>query len=74
MTIVRLSETQAELMCGLELPTVLSSDMDEAAWFGITDRLGEELQLHGIDATGDGLNGRGETCRQVLEAMARAED
>lgn len=74
MATVELTQTQTELLNSLDLPGVISTEMDDEQWFGITDRLGEEIQLHGINERGDGINERGETCRQILDAMAEAEE
>lgn len=74
MAIVELTRQQKELLASLELPTTLTTGMDDDQWFEITDRLGEEIQMRGINETGDGTNERGETCRQILEAMAEAEE
>lgn len=73
MAIVELTRQQKELMASLDLPTAPTTDMDDEEWFAITDRVAEELQLHGINDAGDGTNERGETCRQILDAMALAD-
>lgn len=73
MATVKLNATQADLLRALDLPATISTDADEAEWFAVADRVAEELQLHGINETGDGLNDHGEECRRILEAMAMAE-
>ena len=73
MAIVELTRQQKELMASLDLPTAPTTDMGDEEWFAITDRVAEELQLHGINDAGDGTNERGETCRQILDAMALAD-
>ncbi len=74
MATVELTQRQKELMTSLDLPTTLTTDMDDEQWFEITDVLGDEIQMHGINDAGDGTNERGETCRQILNAMAEAEE
>jgi hypothetical protein len=73
MAHVRLSEGQAAIMRALDLPESPSTDASDAEWFAILDRVAEELQRHGINDAGDGLNAHGEECRRILEAMAEAE-
>lgn len=74
MATVALTKKQAELLTSLNLPSAISTEMDDDQWFDITDRLGDEIQLHCIDPTGNGITGRGEICRQILNAMAEAEN
>lgn len=74
MATVELTQRQKETLASLDLPTTLTTDMDDDQWFEITDRLGDEIQLRGINEAGDGTNERGEACRQILEAMAEAEE
>ena len=74
MATVELTQRQKKLLESLNLPTTLTTDMDEDEWFEITDTLGDEIQMHGITAAWDGTNDHGETCRQTLDAMAEAEE
>lgn len=74
MATVELTQRQEKLLKSLSLPTTITTDMDEDEWFEITDALGDEIQTHGINAAGDGINDHGETCRQILDAMAGAEE
>lgn len=74
MATVALTKKQAELLTSLNLPSAISTEMDDDQWFEITDRLGDEIQLHCIDPTGNGITDRGEICRQILNAMAEAEN
>ncbi|MBR3326467.1 MAG: hypothetical protein IKG22_04005 [Atopobiaceae bacterium] len=74
MATVELTQRQKELMASLDLPTAPTTDVSDEEWFAMTDRLVEELQHHGINEEGDGTNERGETCRQILNVLALAED
>lgn len=74
MATVELTRRQRELLASLSLPTSLDTGMDDDQWFEITDTLGDEIQMHGINEAGDGTNERGETCRQILDMMADAEE
>ncbi len=45
------------------------SNLSEDDYFTIEDHLGEWLQLHGIDETGEDVNEIGRMCVSVLNAL-----
>lgn len=69
-----LNDEQRELLRDLGLPTELSTFMDENDWCDILEILKDEVQLRGINKTGDGENAYGMLCSSVYEAMIDAEE
>lgn len=65
---VSLTGEQMGLLEKLGLPTDFSNLSDDQ-YFEIDDKVTEEMQLHGINDAGDGLNEYGELCRSVIVAM-----
>lgn len=63
-----LTDEQCALLRRFGLPTDISNLGDDE-YFEIDDAMSEELQLHGINETGDGLNAYGELCRSVIVAL-----
>ena len=74
MATEELTQRQKELLASIELPCAIDPEMEDDRWFEIIDALGDEIQMRGINDVGDGINERGETCRQILEAMAASEE
>lgn len=73
MATVILDDRQRDLLASLDLPTHLSTDMDEDEWVDIMERLLEEVQLHGFNEAMDGENEYGLFCSSVYDAMIDAE-
>lgn len=65
-----LNKNQIDLMNKLDLPYDFASLSDDI-FFSVSDRLEDEMQLNGLNATGDGLNEYGSLCRSILEYMAQ---
>lgn len=65
---VSLDEEQRGLLERLGLP-VLFDGLDDDELIAIEDKLTEEMQLHGINDAGDGLNEYGELCRSVIVSL-----
>ena len=65
---MQLTDEQVELLGRLGLPVNFLSLSDEE-YFAIDDAMSEELQLRGVNETGDGLNAYGELCRSVIVAL-----
>lgn len=63
-----LSNNQTELLEKLGLPTDFANLPDESL-DNIEDALSAEMQLHGLNEQGDGLNEYGELCRSVIIAL-----
>lgn len=63
-----MNEEQLELMRSLNLATNVE-ELDDDQLMRIEDRLTEEMQLHGLNSKGDGLNAHGELCRSTIEAL-----
>lgn len=59
---------QIKLLEKLGLPTSFDG-LDDDEMIAIEDALAEELQAHGINDTGDGLNEYGELCRSVIVSL-----
>ncbi|MBE6465019.1 MAG: hypothetical protein E7003_06840 [Eggerthellaceae bacterium] len=74
MAIVELSDEQTRLLKGLGLPTVISTDMPDEQWCGITERLLDEVQMRGLNERFDGENEYGLLCSSVYMAMIDADD
>ena len=65
-----LNKNQIDLMNKLEVPYDFANLSDDV-FFSVSDKLEEELQLNGLNDTGDGLNEYGSLCKSVLEYMAQ---
>ena len=63
-----LTDEQIELLQRFGLPTDFSN-LDDDEYFAIDDAMSEELQLRGINESGDGLNAYGELCRSVVVSL-----
>lgn len=63
-----LTKGQIELLERFGLPTGFSALSDDD-YFAVKDRMEDELQLHGVNDAGDGLNDYGELCRSVIVAL-----
>ncbi len=63
-----MNSEQTALLETLGLPTSFSGLSDDKL-IRIEDRLSDELQLHGINDTGDGLNKHGTLCLSIIEAI-----
>lgn len=63
-----MNDEQLELLRSLNLATNVE-ELDDDQLMRIEDRLTEEMQLHGLNPKGDGLNAHGELCRSVIEAL-----
>ena len=50
------------------LPTSFDGMKDDGL-MAIEDALADEMQRHGLNDAGDGLNERGELCRSIIEAI-----
>lgn len=59
---------QIELLEKLGLPTSFEG-LDDDEMIAIEDTLADELQAHGINDAGNGLNGYGELCRSVIVSL-----
>lgn len=67
-----LTDEQRATLRSLNLPDELNGLSDEL-WFEVEDRLGDEMQLHGINEAGDGTNEHGQICVGILNAMAQGD-
>lgn len=65
---VSLNDEQLSLLEKLELPTSFEGLGDDEM-IAIEDALTDELQAHGINDTGGGLNEYGELCRSVIVSL-----
>lgn len=65
---VSLSGEQRRLLEIFGLPSDFSALSDEQ-YFAIDDKMTEEMQLHGINDAGNGLNEYGELCRSVIVSL-----
>lgn len=63
-----LTKEQSDLLGKFGLPTDFSSLTDDE-YFAIDGKMSDELQLHGLNDAGDGLNAYGELCRSVIVAL-----
>ena len=63
-----INDEQKALLASLGLPTSFDGLSDEAL-MAVEDALAEEMQLHGLNAAGDGLSTHGELCRLLIEAI-----
>ncbi|MCK6139782.1 hypothetical protein [Slackia exigua] len=63
-----LTEKQTSLLLRLGLPTDFQNLSDEQ-YFAVDDKMSEELQLHGLNEAGDGLNEYGELCRSIIVSL-----
>ncbi len=63
-----LNDEQKDMLASLGLPQSFDGLGDDAL-VRIEEALSTELQRHGINAEGDGLNERGETCLRLIEAI-----
>lgn len=63
-----MNEDQLELMRSISLASNVE-ELDDNQLMRIEDRLAEEIQLHGLNSRGDGLNAHGELCRSTIEAL-----
>lgn len=63
-----LDDEQKAMLAALGLPQSFD-DLDDDALVRIEESLSTELQRHGINADGDGLNERGEACLRLIEAI-----
>lgn len=63
-----MNEDQLELMRSISLASNVE-ELDDNQLMRIEDRLAEEMQLHGLNSRGDGLNAHGELCRSTIEAL-----
>lgn len=63
-----MNEEQIELLRSLNLATNVD-EMDDDQLMHVENKLTEEMQLHGLNAAGDGLNAHGRLCRSVIEAL-----
>lgn len=63
-----LNEEQTRLLESLGLPASFDG-LDDEALMRMEDALSTELQRHGINAAGDGLNAHGEACLALIDAI-----
>lgn len=63
-----LDDEQKRLLASLGLPQSFDS-LDDDALVHIEEALSTELQRHGVNAKGDGLNEHGEACLRLIEAI-----
>lgn len=66
---ITLTSEQRAALRSLDLPDELEGLTDEQ-WYEVEDRLGDEIQLHGINEAGDGTNEHGRLCVGILNAIA----
>lgn len=65
---MKLTNEHKDLLKRLGLPEDFDSLTDEQ-WFAVNDTLSDEMQLHGINAAGDGLNDYGEMCVDIITSL-----
>lgn len=63
-----LNDEQKSVLASLDLPQSFDG-LDDDALVRIEETLSTELQRHGINAQGNGLNERGEACLRLIEAI-----
>lgn len=63
-----MNKEQINLLKKMNLPTNFSNLTDEE-WFKIDEVMSHELQVHGVNEAGDGLNEYGELCQSVIESL-----
>lgn len=63
-----LDDEQKGMLAALGLPQSFDG-LDDDALVRIEEALSTELQRHGINEDGDGLNERGEACLRLIEAL-----
>lgn len=63
-----MDKEQIRLLKKMNLPTNFSNLTDEE-WFKIDEVMSHELQVHGVNEDGDGLNEYGELCQSVIESL-----
>lgn len=63
-----LNDKQTALLVSMGLPTSFDG-LDDDSLIDIEDALSNEMQRHGLNDAGDGLNERGELCRSIIEAI-----
>jgi hypothetical protein len=63
-----LNDRQTALLRAMGLPTSFDGMKDDGL-MAIEDALADEMQRHGLNDAGDGLNERGELCRSIIEAI-----
>ena len=66
-----LTEKHRKILEKLGLPTDFS-DLTDDQYNEIDDKVCAEMQLHGLNDAGDGLNGHGELCVDILDALPDA--
>lgn len=62
------SDKQKYLLASLDMPQSFDG-LDDGTLIDIEERLSTELQRHGINAEGNGLNDYGELCLSIIEDM-----
>ncbi len=63
-----MNSEQTKFMKRLNLPTSFS-DLSDEQLIRIEDRLSEEMQLHGLNDAGDGLNDYGALCLSIIDII-----
>lgn len=63
-----LTAKHKNILTRLNLPVDFKNLTDEQ-WFRVNDTLSDELQLRGINDTGDGLNEYGELCVDIITSL-----
>lgn len=63
-----MNEEQIELLRSLNLATNVD-EMDDDQLMHVENKLAEEMQLHGLNVAGDGLNAHGRLCKSAIEAL-----
>ena len=64
-----LNEEQRALLSSMGLPLSFEKMTDDVL-MTIEDTLADEMQMHGLNEAGDGLNERGELCRSIIVAIS----
>lgn len=65
---MELNDKQKELLESLGLPLHFEN-LDDESLMRIEDAVADEMQVHGINDAGDGLNEYGELCRSVIVSL-----
>lgn len=65
---MKLTNEHKAILKRLGLPEDFDGITDEQ-WFAVNDTLSDEMQLHGINEAGDGLNDYGEMCVDIITSL-----
>ena len=64
----KLTSEQAALLKSLGVGTI--DGLDDDGLCRVEELLENEMQLHGLNGSGDGLNAHGNACREILVALS----